>query len=221
MLLQSTLTIVAPIQPAEAAMVALRDVLAEIERDPAANPLVPFGDLTGLHYGRFVILESAVDLGSGRTVGSSLAFNCCVDGPADQFLQALTAKAGSGLWAVFQHCSGAPAPGSDGELLAWLRRHRIPTQTFYVNSLGRTVPQILMEAQLRERIEGFLDREEGSTAAATSPASVRTAIQQFVRSQNDLVWALRPVPPLPWAWSLRDGLHRIGGLAVGVLLGLL
>ena len=221
MLPQSTLTIVAPIQPAEAAMVALRDVLAEIGRDPAANPLLPFGDLTGLHYGRFVILEGAVDPDTGRTVASSLAFNCCVDGPADQFLQDLTAKAGSGLWAVFQHCSRAPAPGEHGDLLAWLRRHRIPTQTFYVNSLGRTVPQIQKEAQLRERIEGFLDREGGTTTPATSPATVRREIQHFVRGQNDLAWAMRPEPPLPWAWRLRDGLHRIGGLAVGLLVGLL
>ncbi len=221
MLPQSTLTIVAPIKPAEAAMVALRDVLAAIGRDPVANTLVPFGDLTGLHYGRFVILDGAVDPGTGRTVASSLAFNCCVDGPADQFLQALTARAGSGLWAVFQHCSGAPAPGEHGELLVWLRRHRIPTQTFYVNTLGRTVSQIRKEAQLRERIEGFLDKEAGSTTTATSPSTVRKAIQQFVRGTNDLAWAMRPEPPLPWAWRLRDGLHRIGGLAVGLLVGLL
>lgn len=221
MLSQSTLTIVAPIKPAEGSMAALRDVLAEIARDPAANPLVPFGDLTGLHYGRFVILDSAVDAGTGRTVASSLAFNCCVDGPADQFLDDLTRKAGSGLWAVFQHCSRAPAPGEHGNLLAWLRRHRIPTQTFYVNSLGRTVPQILKEAQLRERIEGFLDREGGTITPSTPPSSVRRQIQQFVRGQNDLAWALRPEPPLPWAWRLRDGLHRIGGLAVGLLLGVL
>jgi len=221
MLPQSTLTIVAPIQPAEAAMVALRGVLAVISRDPAANPLLPFGDLTGLHYGRFVILDGAVDPGSGRTVASSLAFNCCVDGPADRFLDQLTQKVGSGLWAVFQHCSGAPGPGEQVQLLAWLRRHRIPTQTFYVNSLGRTVPQILKEAKLRQRIEGFLDREGGAMFPSTPTATVRRQIQQFVRGQNDLAWALRPEPPLPWAWRLRDGLHRIGGLAVGLLLGVL
>lgn len=221
MLPQSTLTIVAPIQPAEATMVALRGVLAVISRDPAANPLLPFGDLTGLHYGRFVILDGAVDPGSGRTVASSLAFNCCVDGPADRFLDQLTQKVGSGLWAVFQHCSGAPGPGEQDQLLAWLRRHRIPTQTFYVNSLGRTVPQILKEAKLRQRIEGFLDREGGAMFPSTPTATVRRQIQQFVRGQNDLAWALRPEPPLPWAWRLRDGLHRIGGLAVGLLLGVL
>lgn len=217
MLPQSTITIVAPIQPVEGAMVALRDVLAEIGRDAAANPLVPFGDLTGLHYGRFVILEAAVDPATGHTIPSTLAFNCCVDGPADLFLRHLTAKAGSGLRAVFQHCSGAPAPGGNGILLAWLQRHRIPTQTFYVNSLGRTVPQILGEAQLRERIEWFLDRDGG----ATTPSKMRQAIQHFVRGQEDLAWAMRPEPPLPWAWRLRDGLHRIGGLAVGLLVGLL
>ena len=221
MLPQSTLTIVAPIQPAEAAMVALLDVLAEIGRDPAANPLVPFGDLPGLHYGRFVILEGAVDPGSGRTVASSLAFNCCVDGPAAQFLESLMQKMGTGLWAVFQHCSGAPAPGEHANLLAWLRRHRIPTQTFYVNSLGRTVPQILKEAQLRDQIEAFLDREAGAMPPSTPPSTVRRDIQQFVRGQNTLSWAMRPEPPLPWAWCLRDGLHRIGGLALGLLLGLL
>lgn len=123
-------------------MVGLRDVLTEIGRDPAVNPLVPFGDLPGLHYGRFVILEGAVEPGSGRIVASSLAFNCCVDGPDDQFLESLMQKMGTGLWAVFQHCSGAPAPGEHANFLVWLRRHRIPTQMFYVNSLGRTVPQI-------------------------------------------------------------------------------
>ena len=221
MLPQSTLTIVAPIQPAEGAMVALRDVLAEIGRDPAANPLLPFGALTGLHYGRFVILEAAVDPATGHTIPNSLAFNCCVDGPADQFLQQLTAKAGSGLRAVFQHCSGSPPPGGDGVLLAWLRRHRIPTQTFYVNSLGRTVPQILAEARLRERIERFVDRDGGAATPSTSPATVRQAIQKFVRGQADLAWAMRPEPSLPWLWRLRDGLHRIGGLALGLLAGLL
>lgn len=217
MLPQSTLTIVAPIQPVDGAMVALRDVLAEIGCDPAANALVPFGDLPGLHYGRFVILEAAVDPATGQTIPSSLAFNCCVDGPADLFLRLLAAKVGSGLRAVFQHCSGPPAPGGDGILLAWLRRHRIPTQTFYVNSLGRTVPQILGEARLRERIEWFLDRDGGGT----SPAEVRQAIQHFVRGQEDLAWAMQPEPPLPLAWRLRDGLHRISGLALGLLVGLL
>jgi hypothetical protein len=217
MLPQSTLTIAAPIQPVQGALAALREVLAEIGRDPAANPLVPFGELTGLHYGRFVILEAAVDPATGRTIPGSLALNCCFDGPAGLFLRQLTAKAGAGLRAVFQHCSGAPAPGGDRVLLTWLRRHRIPTQTFYVNSLGRTVPQILGEAQLRERIERFLDREGG----ATTPSDVRQAIQRFVRRQEDLAWARRPEPPLPLAWRLRDGLHRIGGLAMGLLVGLL
>jgi len=216
MLPQSTLTIVAPIQTLEGAMVALREVLAEIARDPAANPLLPFGTLTGLHYGRFVILDAAVDPASGRTIPSSLAFNCCVDGPADLFLRHLTAKAGSGLRAVFQHCSGAPAPGGDEDWLAWLQRHRIPTQTFYVNSLGRTVPQILREARLRERIDCFLDRDGGG---ATTPSAVRQAIQHFVRGQEDLAWAMGPEPPLQFGWRLRDGLHRIGGVAVGLLIG--
>ncbi len=219
MIPQSSLTIVAPIQPSAEALAGLGVALGKLKLDPAGNHLVPFGDFERLHYARFVILDATTDPSNGQPVAASLALSCCFDGSADGFLRELVVGAAEGLRVIFSHSSEGPGQG-DQALLAWLRRHQIPTQTFYVNTLGRTVSQIHQEAQLRDRIERFLDAAPRA-AAGSATSALRQDIQEHVRSDEALAWARQPVAPFPLAWRLRDGLDRIGGIALGLLLGLL
>jgi hypothetical protein len=56
------------------------------------------------------------------------------------------------------------------------------------------VQQIKQEAKLRQRIEKFLDTQQDGGMLSTGPDQVRRSIQDFVRSDQDLIWALQPPP---------------------------
>jgi len=88
--------------------------------------------------------------------------------------------------------------------LAYLRAHRTRADAVYVNTIGRTVEQIRQEAQLRDAIESFLDAHANGWAGR-DPQGVRAEIQQFVRNEASLDWALDPPRPLGLLHRLSAG----------------
>lgn len=209
---QSALTVVAPVATERRA--ALRALLERAGRDPAANDLVPFGKLSGTHFGRLLIVDETSDL-RGAPLAPILMLMADVDGPAEAYLERLVETCGSGLDRVFGACDGYPSSGAGpAERLAFLRAHRVKEGAFYANTVGRTVEQIRQEAHLRAAIQEYLDRARG-TLVGRGPLAVRDEIRRFVAGEPSLRWARRPAPGLGPIERLREAAHLV---AVPLLL---
>lgn len=172
----------------------LQAALEQIGADPGGNDVLPFGELTGVHFGRLVVLppEPATD---GRPAyPAKLVLLTDFDGDAESHVDELLAVAGDGLDEIFKHCDGYP--GGRGRPSAihreeWFRARIARTNTLYVNTTGRSVEQIQREAHLHDAIDAFLDAGDWADA---SPRRIRAAVQDFVNSRHDLGWAMAPPP---------------------------
>jgi hypothetical protein len=202
---QESVSILAEIKPDEKA--ELERVLEAMGKDAAQNDVIPLGKLSKVHFARFVILEETTDL-AGAPIPAMLAYMSDIDGSVEPHLSELVDLAGDGLDQVFGHCVGYPPPGQRARQsrLAFLRSRRLGAGVVYVNTIGRTVRQMQQEAELREAIEGFLDRSEHDWSRRTTP-EIRATIQRFVHGEEALSWAKAPEPPLSFLWRVNELLH--------------
>lgn len=180
--------------------------------DVETNPIVPFGELRRVHFARFVIVERSfaiiqqspkVDDGP-RPVGPWLVFSTNYDGTLNAHLAELMRVARRGVDQIFRHCTGWPADGTEREQVAFLKKHAIPYEAFFVGHPGVSVDQIRMEEKLRQEIGEFLDSQpQLRRSAKGQPAVVRDAIIGHLR-KSEFSWALNPVgkPPI-LHWLLR------------------
>jgi hypothetical protein len=205
---QVALTLLAPVRPDGAD--ALRQVLAQMSKDPGGNPVIPLGKLTGVHFARLLLLEATQDL-RGSPIPANLIWMSDADAPLERHLEQLLEVAGEGLDQVFGACEGYPEPGRRdlAQRRAYLRAHIIPNQAVYVNTIGRTVAQVRQEDRLRDALEGFLDRVRGQWSGWDA-ATAREAIRRYVDDDPALRWARRPVPPPPLGWRIRQALDFAG-----------
>ena len=220
MIQQETLTVIAPIQPDQ--IDALRELLQSIQQNVGHNDLIPFAQFSQVHFARFVILDEVVDPLNGSTIPASLAFSSCIDAPLKDYIRSLAEIAGLGLDRVFSHCKGYPPPQqrTASSRMAYLRQHEVKTQTFYVNTVGRSVQQIHQEADLHDKIESFLDHYQQQETTSPDVDIIRRAIQDFVKQETSLAWALIPADPPSLGWQIREKLHFLLGLFLILLLGL-
>jgi hypothetical protein len=208
---QNGVTIFAEVRDgAEAPLLA---ELAAIGREVAASGL-PFSRSEQIHYARFVFIPGDVDP-LGQRIAASLMYLADFDGAVQDHLCELVHIAGQELARVGDYLKER-IPADPAGRLKWLRQHVIPDATYYVNTIGRTVQQIRAEAELRERLEGFLD---GCNTASCGPAVVRQMMQGFVQATPELHWACEPAPSdLPWRLRKIFALIAGGLLAIAILL---
>ncbi|MGE3075041.1 MAG: hypothetical protein AB7N24_14905 [Dehalococcoidia bacterium] len=208
--IQEPITVIAPVEAG--ALERLNATIAGMSSD-VANGALPFGKIEGLHFARLVIIPPESD---GDAHQLMLLLDC--DAPGRTRLRRLVSLGGEGLDGVFGLCEGYPGEGdrNSSSRYAYLRDHRISTAATYVNTVGRTVEQILKEATLRDEIERFLD--SGNGWAAKPAVEVRAAIQGFVKERADLNWALEPAPTLSLLERLKTKANLAGGIALGVVL---
>lgn len=204
---QIAVTIRAPIDQGRAD--DLRKRLTEVAREGMAEAPFRFARMPDVHFARFVVLPEDRDAG-GTTIPAVLIYLADVDAPLENHLAGLLDIAGEGVDEVFGYCAGYPGAGTSfAARLRWLRTHTVPTDAFYVNTVGRGLAQIRDEATLREAIAEFLDRRRDDWQART-PRRIREDIQTYVGSRPDLAWALRPPPnPALW-WRAKESMHRFG-----------
>jgi len=193
----------------------LRKVLTRINQDPADNSLWPFASFHKLHFARLLIVDGP---DHPEIYGSSLIFMANVDGPVSDLLESLVRQASPGLDQVFSACQGYPPKSrrTRARRLSFLRQHQIPSQAYYVNTIGRTAEQIRSEDQLHQALQQFLDSLDPD--AFDSPVRLRRAVQDFVASDPALAWALvaRMEPGLIWrTW---ENLRFAGLVALGILI---
>jgi hypothetical protein len=163
-----------------------------------------------------LVLDETTDL-RGAPIPPYLVFLSDIDAPLQQYLDRLADLAGAGLDRIFGHCQGYPAP--DGVMrarrLAYLRAHMVKANAAYVNTVGRTVQQVLQEAQLREAIQQFLDRS-APDRPKWNALQVRAEVRKFVAQESSLRWARRPAARPPLAFRLREKLHLVAVPLVGL-----
>lgn len=179
----------------------LRELLARMDEDPADNPILPFSMFDNLHFARFLILQGP---DHPETYGTTLVFMANVDGSIAAFLDDLVQRASHGLDQVFENCQGYPAKRRRSRVarLAFLNRHTIPSQAFYINTVGRTAVQIRQEDELHDALQQFLN--ELTPVSFESARSLRLAVIDFVSTNPELAWALveRARPGKLWrAWE--------------------
>lgn len=212
---QNPVTVIAPVSPDMEA--GLRGDLATMAADPANNGVLPLSVAWDcLHFARFLLLPGHRDTSPDTP---SLVFMANVDGSIDDFLQRLVRMSRRGVDQVFGACEGYPpsAERSDSLRLAFLSRHLVTAQTYYVNTLGRTVQQIHNEDHLRRTLADELDRLK--TGVSTSAREIRQALIDHVRLDADLNWALTPAPRPGMLWQLKEQLRFL--LLVGIGIGAL
>lgn len=216
MIPQSDFMIAAPVIPER--MSALKALLAEMNlpnapgmADPK-NELVPFGEFETLHFARLVIIDDQT-LGDFALAGYPapeppfdvmLAFIGDCDGPAGACLAALAENtaASDGLRKIFAHCVGFD-PNAD--LLDWMRQRAHRTAAYYVNWIGRTVPQVRAEATLRTALREELVRYAASHPnAGDNPRGVREHLVRFAGQHPGLTPG---EPPTPIGWWIANALH--------------
>jgi Dyp-type peroxidase family len=240
---QGSLLVMVPIRRGEGSdpgehYAALETVLSKMKgprgEDLELNPVIPFLNLRTVHFARILLhtespsTDAPIPPGkktSGRPdIPAKLLFATDFDGSLKAHLDELLCVAGPGLDWLFDHCEGWPGHRNRKAALRFLRRHSVRSNTFYTSTQRRTVEQIRREADLRQAIDGFLDREAGQEGFPTDPVDVRDRICKFVEGQPELAWTKVepgpfPTPPIPK--RIRDNLGRSAlraAVAVAVLL---
>src|SRR3954453_8822244 len=170
--------------------------------DPA-NSLVPFGEFETIHFARFAVLaDNTLKDREGYYPPSRfdeptyLCFMADCDGDADELLARIAQKA-DGLRKIFSYCEDFV---ETGDLLGWLRAHRVKPLASYVNWVGRTVVQIKAEADLH-----CLLRKALPEIKAGDPQGILTELRRSVRPTKPLM----PEPPTPFAWRIRNLAHML------------
>ena len=211
---QSEFLVLAPVRPE--ALKPLRALLAGMNAKPGHaapdNRLVPFGAFPMLHVARFVVLDDET-LGDNAAFGVKpfdapvyLAFLGDCDGPAAALLDDLARRAGKGLARIFSHCEDFPV-GTD--VRAWMQARLLPSQAYYVNWVGRTVPQVKEEQALHETLAAALASAHAD--GVTNPGELQTCLRAHVETSGT---RLTPPAPTPLSWLLR----HIADLVLGVLI---
>ena len=203
---QNGVTVFAAVRPE--AVNELKRELAGLQAQVRADGK-PFSRSSRIHYARFVFIPEAIDPALGHA-GPALMYLADFDGPRERHLEEIARIAAAEFDRLGPFLVDAVAPTVAGRR-QWLQDHVIPDATYYVNTIGRTVRQIRSEARLREAIEDFLDRTDISSQ---NPDALRAQIQDFVRDEPSLQWALKPVED--GEWRLRRTLARIAILLVAI-----
>lgn len=196
---QVGVNVVCPVLPSH--VEPLRTLLGQMGQRPADNDVIPFGQLPGVHFARQFLLDETTDL-DGAPIPAQLLLMADFDAPLEARLAELVDAAGAGLDAVFGHCDGYAGVSTRDARLAFLHGHIVRSDAHYTNTIGRTVTQIRQEAELRDAIEGFLDRR--SDWSGRDPTQVRAEIQGFVGSEPRLAFASSPAVERDLGWRLRE-----------------
>jgi hypothetical protein len=164
--------------------------LAKLLDASRTGVLARLGQVTTLHFGRFVVFDGA----SGAHL---LAFESNYDGDLAAHLAELRRYLGADLDAIFGHCESY-APGSFESFVA---EHSVLPQAYYIAHGGLSVPQISHDDRVRGALEAWLDAEDASGALrAMGPRKVALAMKKHLNDEGLAVGPVdRGLPKEPWA----------------------
>lgn len=195
---------------------ALREVLKVINDDTKGNVVLPFDAFREvLHFARLFILEGP---DHPAQYGSSLVLMANVDVSDTEFLSQLIDRAATGVDDLFCRCEQYPpvAERTKASRMDFLKARLVPAQAYYVNTIGRTVKQILQEDELRTAIQDFL--QTLNLNEYTSARELRQKIVDYVMQAAQLSWARQPKDKLPLWWRIKEKLRFALLVFLGIVL---
>ena len=141
-----------------------------------------FEKIPTVHFARWIIAPKT------DKFPASLIYAANIDGDETQHLKDLVSILSYGLDQIFAHCIGYPdeAARNDASRLAYLKKHVIKTQGFYVGAPNRTVQQVRNEAELHDAVRDYV-KNNGSTWSNRKEAY--KAIKAFLAKDSKWDWA--------------------------------
>ncbi len=173
-------------------VLALLDAARHITRE---GDLVPsprmdiVGRWRGIHFFRFAVLPP----------GDRLLLNVSFDGGWEPYMRVIWGPLGTMLDLIFCHCDGYPlaAVSAYDDYVAWVRRHEIPSQFFYVDTGGTVADRAYLEGlEARQRVFGArpdadLRAAQLALAPVRPPPPSPLAVQDALRALR-AIHGLRP-----------------------------
>src|SRR5262249_17327334 len=137
---QSSMLVIVPIrrghvESLEKLLAAIAGAGAQLE----VNPIVPFRQLTTVHFARILIHPAVDDAG----IPAKVLFSTDFDGPIADHIDELLRVAGTGLDRIFEHCDGWPGHQQRDRAHTFFSQNRLRSNTFYTGTMNRSVGQIL------------------------------------------------------------------------------
>jgi hypothetical protein len=134
-------------------------LLEQMGKDIDGTRDIPFNQLRTVHFMRWVVVEPAAP-----DEPAQLMFESNYDGTLEQHLGELLQRGAAGMHQIYRCCAGYPQHGAQ-QLLdsqhagvsTFLRSGQLPYAAFYVGRRGRSARRIVLEGQLRDAIQRFLD----------------------------------------------------------------
>jgi hypothetical protein len=169
------LTIITPIDPAKKG--ELEKLLDTIRTNLLTNLLIPFQNISLLHFASFVIYEpiNGPDL---------LIFENNFDGKISPYLDELVAVAGEGLHQIYQCCTEYSSSTFQPLNMKMFLKARITApNAYHIGNVGRKAKVIKDNRELRAHLQLFLDKtfKINSTVTITEDA-LRANMQTYVRN---------------------------------------
>lgn len=213
---QGALSLVAKVKPDQ--VQNLRNLLAKMvppHADVESNDIVPFAEITTIHFARFVVVDKSLSEGSTlsenvifRKVDPILIFSTNYDGPQSAHIEQMVDVASEGLDKIYSHCFDYPEQSkrNRSSRISYLKRLRKPYGAFHCGTQGLSVGRIRMEARLRDEIEKYIDEKNVNRnwTNAEDPTKIREDIRRHF-GQTALSWALTPPDEPPLSWKLFRG----------------
>ncbi len=155
-----------------------------------AGAALPFDRCGSTHFATITILDA--DEYRKQPLPATLLFATSFCGPADAHVDELVQAMGSELRELFANCERFSATHDLAEFIT-KNRH---SDCFYSGMQNISPDDVSRHAKLREVIEQWL----GAGNITGTAVKVRARIQEFVRSRDDLKWALEPDRVAPGTW---------------------
>ena len=168
----------------------VKQLLSQMNQDPGNNEAFPFSQLTTTFFATWTVIPSQ-DY-HGKELPPTCMLLTSYYGSSKEHINEIITHGAKGLREVFQHCKGFPeaAKTSDHALKHFVRKNHQPT-TYYTGMQYLTLEDTQKENQLRNALESYLE-EEKDTLGGLSALRIRREMQEHVKSQPDLSWAVKP-----------------------------
>jgi len=167
-----------------------------------------FENLDTVHYARFILLEPKDADGTPQTdVGPRLVFSSNYDGDEDKHLTDLATTCAPLIDSLYMYCEGYPAPAdrTPQSRKAYLSKWKVKESAFFCGTMGRTLPQIRQESDLRNYVWQLLNKGDWKNKSARQ---IHDELKAAVQAESGYQWASQPaeLPRKNWPGLIMMGI---------------
>jgi hypothetical protein len=199
----------------------LTKTLEAIRADPDKNTLLQYRAFDSVHFASINVFppDETIDQYpcSGppldeRRRDTYLVWENNVDGSLKPFVDDLLRRFPSGVHAILRCCHGGPVTADPRAMQTYLLAHVVKPGAYHIGTPWRVVQRIRDEARLRDAIEDIADAIAGNGLTPVDPLTARKRIQDGVRANPALAFALQPPPNVSLSEKVRPWLPVIAQL---------